>query len=685
MKLQLFIAYTLVLSLSMVNLTYTQTWCLDLPSTLEEIEECNRGIARAFAPILNQYSQATHEHSISGHADRILKVNYDFNSDGSNNWVATDNWDNLVNVGDPSFSQYDVRPHTYYTVTWTDQVWIIVYSFYYARDWAVDGNNCDEDEHEGDVGKVFVVIKRPDSENQPPEEMLLGYQTTIDNAPCPTENGVEVVKSSNSTTALGAHPKIHASAGSHHYYLSSNAAQFDEKHTVWNDQCVAHGSEMIRYTPPKDDADVTSTLTPWTTAPFPRAYYGLIDIFDTDQGLWEQRTNPTLFNQDEPLSGQHFLCDDGEGCQDGGFIDDLSPDGTPWAPWTGAWGLNPLEEIYKKFNDFNCDCPNSLDGCQGLTITGCTYEYNPYLCEFYDIETPSHFDYDGSWVSNPHEVDVDGDMNLDLVVVFTFSAFDGFTGTPNNVTWDLTGVPAGTNYSCDGCNDDPANRITVTLFNTTKNDVISNADKYTISATADFIECGDAITKTVNYEDAISSFIDPNGDCEKLVLEVNDNFHVEGNQYTWSFPLYDVLASITNDGRRVEFDTKTVLQQTSEVTNPDSVLSYNLKVTNSAFDVDSVEIDSSMRIPNCDYGSLGLLIYPNPATNDIYLEFENIQINESLDIQIFDHQFNRVGKKLHFFKGQNISVSGLENGLYFLCAITPSGQMITKKFCIGRH
>ncbi len=677
MKVQLLAIHLIFLSFSVINPTYAQTWCLDLPSTKEDIEACNRGIARAFAPILNQYSQVAHSHSVSGHADRILKLNYDTNSDGTDNWVATDNWDNLVNVGDPSHSQYDVRPHAYYAVTWTDQVWIIVYTFYYARDYADEGLGCIEDEHEGDMVKIFVVAKRPDSENQLPQEMLLGFQTSLNSTTCPTENGVTIIKSfQNSTTALGVHPIVFSAAGSHHYYLSSNDAQFDEHHKFENEHCIIIGSELISYTPPEDDADITSTLTTFTTAPFPKAYYGLIDIYDEDEGLWEQRTNHDLFT-DEPLDKQRLPCNNGGGCQNWPVGDKA-----PWAPWTGSWGINPLEEIYNGFNNFNCNCSNSLEGCQGLTITGCIYEYNPYMCEFYSIETPSHFDYRGLWVENPLEFDDDADGNLDLVVVFTFSAFDGFTGTPSNIDWNWT-VPFGTMVDCSGCNDNPANRITLTLYNTTKDDVKNNPSGYKISASADFIECG-TITKENSFQKAIANFINPSSGCDRLVLQVNDSFHVNGNQYDWSFPLYDGLATITDGGRRVEFDTEAVLQQTTEATNPDSVLAYHLKVTNAEYP-DTIEIDSSMKIPDCQYdGGLSLVVYPNPTSDHVFVKVRGMKEPATdLEFVVFDHQFRQVGKHPYSTEGQNVvPVDGLQTGIYYLFAITRRGKILCEKFCV---
>jgi hypothetical protein len=157
-------------------------WCLDLPVTIEEIAACNRHIALTFAPRFDQYVSycddgngsvggGTAGDSEGGDADRIVRVDFD------GDWVATNNWQSLENLDSP-LQGYDIRPMAYYTVTWTDVNWIIVYTFYLARDWAKTGTGCSADEHEGDFVKVFVVVKRPTSQNQDPEDLLLGFQTT---------------------------------------------------------------------------------------------------------------------------------------------------------------------------------------------------------------------------------------------------------------------------------------------------------------------------------------------------------------------------------------------------------------------------------------------------------------------------------------------------------------------------
>jgi hypothetical protein len=170
-----------------------------------------------------------------------------------------------------------------------------------------------------------------------------------------------------------------------------------------------------------------------------------------------------------------------------------------------------------------------------------------------------------------------------------------------------------------------------------------------------------------------------------MVFEVKQEWHIDGNVYSWDFPLYDALATVSSGGRRVEFSTESVIQQTSETTNPERKLDYSLTITNPSSEFEA-DVSGEREIPDCYYGGLGLMVYPNPATDNIYLEVEGVNPSEeALDIHIFDHQFNRVGRELYFLKGQTIDVSGLGNGLYFLCAVTKEGKMLTKKFCVGRH
>jgi hypothetical protein len=229
--------------------------------------------------------------------------------------------------------------------------------------------------------------------------------------------------------AQGAHPRINSAPGSHHFYTDIEDAFVDG---LWAD-CHPKTSSVIKYYPAASDNLITSDLTeieiasnctnpcapgyPYTIpivndCSLKEELFGLIDIFDLDEGLWEERTNDILFSQDTPFREQRLLCSHGGGCQ-GVIISDKAP----FAPWSGAWGLNPLEYIFGDFNDFNCDC-NEHENCDDFSITECLYEYNPYLCEFYEIVMPGQFQYNGVWENNPHQ------DNNDLVVAFRFSALD---------------------------------------------------------------------------------------------------------------------------------------------------------------------------------------------------------------------------------------------------------------------
>jgi len=214
---------------------------------------------------------------------------------------------------------------------------------------------------------------------------------------------------------------------------------------------------------------------------------------------------------------------------------------------------------------------------------------------------------------------------------------------------------------------------------------MNDPEQFVVTATTgDLIECGE-IADTFSLEVQLKSLVSTDtANCEKMVFEVKEAWHIDGNVYDWDFPLYDALATVSNGGRRVEFNTESVIQQTSPTTNPEKKLEYSLTISNPSY-TSEIEVNGEREIPDCNYGGLGLMVYPNPATNDIFLELEGIHQDETLDIQIFDHQFNRVGRESYFLKGQTIDVSDLDNGLYFLCAVTKEGKMLTSKFCVGRH
>ena len=104
-------------------------WCIDLPATITEIEACNNNIAKTFAPHLLQFANTCESEGSFGKADRITKANWD------NDWIATNSWQSFEQFS-ANNSGWDNRPFCYFAVTWTPEIWIIVYSFYYPKDWA---------------------------------------------------------------------------------------------------------------------------------------------------------------------------------------------------------------------------------------------------------------------------------------------------------------------------------------------------------------------------------------------------------------------------------------------------------------------------------------------------------------------------------------------------------------------
>ena len=76
-------------------------------------------------------------------------------------------------------------------------------------------------------------------------------------------------------------------------------------------------------------------------------------------------------------------------------------------------------------------------------------------------------------------------------------------------------------------------------------------------------------------------------------------------------------------------------------------------------------------------GSGAIAIYPNPVSNTLHIESE-IQNGQ---VSIYD----LTGRKVLQGEYQpNISVSHLNNGLYFIQIVTDEGQVINQKFIISK-
>ena len=76
---------------------------------------------------------------------------------------------------------------------------------------------------------------------------------------------------------------------------------------------------------------------------------------------------------------------------------------------------------------------------------------------------------------------------------------------------------------------------------------------------------------------------------------------------------------------------------------------------------------------------LDVKLYPNPASNSIFLEYD--QVTQWQDFQLFN-QYGSLVKKGSV--KSSISVADLSNGLYILQLRTNRGKLVNKKFLIAK-
>ncbi|MEO1261241.1 MAG: T9SS type A sorting domain-containing protein [Bacteroidota bacterium] len=625
------------------------------PSTPAELESSNGILARAYAPVLHQFVNGSSVYSENGAVDTPVRVNYD------GDWTHSNNWENASQIYNDALS-----PAAYYHVQWTENYWIIVYSYYYARDFG-NGMCFPEDNHEGDLVRVLLTVGRS-------SYVVQGFATqhhgSNDIVEC-----VDYADYQNSIcpilTSPGYYPGMHIivySATGSHAMFDDHTSGFDDppfnpcKPLVSTEVAYYPGDPPLYYSDELEQPEYCDNFSP---------YYGkyrLISIFDPLEGLWDKRpigASPGDVFVNAPLAEQKFTCVGNGDC-----------DKAASAPWNGPFGINPARWIEDNMGSFNCDCEGADARCEAGNFHECIYQYNQYMCDVYQIELPSNFDYQGAWVDNPHQ------DNTTLVVSFSLSADGGYEGSPTSINWTYE-VPNGVTANCLGCNSS-SNRVTLFLQNTTIDDIISNPNGYQLSVTANFVECG-TITRSFDFE-TVNGLIGEDTDCTKMIIDVSDDYHLPGNQYSWDFPLYDALATISNNGRRVEFNTETVIQNTTVATNPDKLLEYELTVSNTAY-TDDLVFNGDMKIPDCQYGNLSMIVYPNPTTDNIYLSFDGKGSTKSIfDVYILDHQFNQIAKHNYSLGNQRIDVSTLENGIYYLYTVTDSGDVLCEKICISnRH
>ncbi len=326
------------------------------PTSIEELHLYNKIIAQTFAPEIRQL--INDEEGLNGVLDTPVRVDFD------GDWDHTNNWQNAPAI---PYLDNKASPAAYYIVNWTENYWLIKYTFYYPRDYAKDisitigsiiGNlvspflpnpilasildeeihPCKIDTHEGDAGGLFLIIERPFEEGYVLSDLIRGVNTNAhhsgDNTNCLPNSQISFISepppadppvpTSIFLFAEGAHPIVYSAAGTHAFFFHELPADED-----CNNPCNPEVTGEVIYQPtilPPGSNTVTSSNS---------IGYSLIDAFDPSSfGLYNQKYNPDVF------SFTQIFATDEEGRGD-----------PPGAPWRSSKGHHPISFIGKPFYD----------------------------------------------------------------------------------------------------------------------------------------------------------------------------------------------------------------------------------------------------------------------------------------------------------------------------------------------
>lgn len=342
--------------------------CLDIEN-LETKTACNNVIANSFAPLVYQL-QGNNVVSASG--DRFVELDFD------NTVQSGDNWEN---VGQALFDPWSV----YYAVHWVNNYWYITYSFFYPRDWAQTGIIfCEGDEHENDLQRIVVRVKRPTCDNPLNCE---GYNFQSDMAVFAFHHFDLSVGGSgcgkNLELALsGLHPKIYISSGSHAIYLNAQDACIDSP-AINPCNPGADGFELVH--PPiyqvtgMEESIIGGCLNSIKLPKLGISPYNLIDVTDPVDGMWQFRNDASVFDQNSlSFTDDKFRCTAGGGC----------PSKSADAPWH-SWGLDPSILIK--------ECKNNIAEYTDKWLFFSPYSpgkvaFKPILGEYMDLSQPGLHD-----------------------------------------------------------------------------------------------------------------------------------------------------------------------------------------------------------------------------------------------------------------------------------------------------
>lgn len=106
-------------------------------------------LAYRWAPVHYQDVDQTGTYALGGKSDYITATNFD------NDWVATNNWNNIASS--------PANAVVYYSVVETSTHWFITYAFFHPRDWTDIFFLYQADQHENDLEGYTSIIKKDGS------------------------------------------------------------------------------------------------------------------------------------------------------------------------------------------------------------------------------------------------------------------------------------------------------------------------------------------------------------------------------------------------------------------------------------------------------------------------------------------------------------------------------------------
>ena len=92
-----------------------------------------------------------------------------------------------------------------------------------------------------------------------------------------------------------------------------------------------------------------------------------------------------------------------------------------------------------------------------------------------------------------------------------------------------------------------------------------------------------------------------------------------------------------------------------------------------------LEPDCWVGVEQADANTIGVAVYPNPATDWLYLKYDNTR---SITLEIFNLSGQRVLQHQHMAPKESIEISHLPTGLYLLRFVDEFGNVAMEKLVV---